>query len=1097
VLLLGVAALGLLAAGGKAGEARAAVSVWEGTETIPTYEEGPPDVNPPFDLFGPVRFNYPYTMRENLTDRRTPRVWRTLHLENEHLRVTVLPDLGGRLWRCIDKANGRSMFYANPTLKFAHVAYRGAWATFGIEFNFPVSHNWMTSSPVDFALVPHEGGSASIVVGNVDLVYGMQWRVTLTLRPGRAVLEQATALYNRSDVRHRFYWWTNAAVGVDDDSVLVYPMELTASHGFTQIDTWPISQSGMDLRRPGNHLQGPVSLFSHGSREPFMGAWHPRTGSGVAYYSEDLKGRKVWTWGADAEGIDWRRALSDDESAEAELQAGLFRNQETYAFLEPQETIRFREYWMPVRETSGLVRATPEAVLNLERAKSDDGRESLRVALNVTERVTRGRLRVRAGGKTVAEESLALEPSGVFTQLFALADPKAPATVEVEGDRRRLLIAHTEDIYDVVPRSEVKIGPQPRPVVPPPPGSRTEVDFAEIGRQQELLGKLLVAYGTYAEGLSRFPASRELRKAAGRLAVDLKRFEEAEAHLDAALETSNDAEAHYYRSLALLGVGRPEPARQHLALAAQSRSTRSAALGALARLLAREGRHEEALDRVRDVLRESPDAVRLGTFEVILLRRLGRRDEAAGRLAHWRRVDPTNATLRHEDVMRGAPGDALFHHLAADPQRVLEAALDYMELGAWDEALALLAREYPIGEGVQAEPGMPAPQRHPEVAYYRGYCREKRGESGRSDFEVASRLPTTYVFPQRAQSLPVLRRALEVNPDDATAHFLLGSLFLSGGMAERAIQEWEAARRLPQRIPVLHRNLGLALLHTGRDFERARAVLEEGASVDPDNAQVYEALDQALVLLDRPGEERVHALQRYPDPTALPPSLVLKLAVVLAEAGRFGEAERAFHGRFFPREEFGTNVRQVWVEVQLRKAVSLAREGNGTEARAVAESIGRPVPGLDFTKDGLEVFVNAGRTQYLLGEAKDVLGDAAGARAHWEKALAATDGYPSPGPAFAMLAAARLGGGRSAEIRQRIEAALQDWENRLVTGTNYPGPNAVGRGLFLRALGREEEGLARLREGLLLPDKLLSHELARVALAEKASAVAKQAAPPR
>ena len=253
-----------------------AVRVWEATETIPTYEEGPPDPNPPFDLFTSGRFNYPYTLRENLTDRRTPRVWRTLNLENEYLRVSVLPDLGGRLWRCIDKANGASLFYANPSLKFAQVAYRGAWATFGIELNFPVSHNWVTSSPVDFATVAHPDGSASIVVGNIDLVYGMQWRVDLTLRPGRAVLEQATTLYNRSDLRHRFYWWTNAAVEAWDDSKLIYPMAFTASHGFTQVDTWPVNTAGVDLSRPGNHLTGPVSLFSHGSREPFMGVYHPQ-----------------------------------------------------------------------------------------------------------------------------------------------------------------------------------------------------------------------------------------------------------------------------------------------------------------------------------------------------------------------------------------------------------------------------------------------------------------------------------------------------------------------------------------------------------------------------------------------------------------------------------------------------------------------------------------------------------------------------------------------------------------------------------------------------------------------------------------------------
>ena len=189
-------------------------------------------------------------MRLALTDRKAPRAWRTLNLENEHLRITVLPDLGGRLWRAVDKANGAQMFYANPSLKFAQVAYRGAWATFGIEFNFPVSHNWVTSSPVDYALVRDRDGSASIVVGNIDLVYGMQWRVALTLRPGRSVLEQATTLYNRSETRHRFYWWTNAAVETWDDSQLVYPMEFTATHGFTQVDTWPVDTSGVDLSRP-------------------------------------------------------------------------------------------------------------------------------------------------------------------------------------------------------------------------------------------------------------------------------------------------------------------------------------------------------------------------------------------------------------------------------------------------------------------------------------------------------------------------------------------------------------------------------------------------------------------------------------------------------------------------------------------------------------------------------------------------------------------------------------------------------------------------------------------------------------------------------
>jgi hypothetical protein len=58
----------------------------------------------------------------------------------------------------------------------------------------------------------------------------------------------------------------------------------------------------------------------------------------------------VWSWGGDAEGHDWRRALSDDASAEVEIQAGLFRNQEYLRVPRAPGSIRFREYWIPVRD---------------------------------------------------------------------------------------------------------------------------------------------------------------------------------------------------------------------------------------------------------------------------------------------------------------------------------------------------------------------------------------------------------------------------------------------------------------------------------------------------------------------------------------------------------------------------------------------------------------------------------------------------------------------------------------------------------------------------------------------------------------------------
>jgi hypothetical protein len=131
-------------------------------------------------------------------------------------------------------------------------------------------------------------------------------------------------------------------------------MRFTAAHGFADVDTWPVDSKGADLSVVGNHKYGPVSRFSYGSREPYMAVYHPRTRAGVVHYSSpvDLPSKKIWSWGSDAAGLDWRRALSDDESAYVEIQAGLFRDQETYAFLDPQESIRFSECWLFASSTA-------------------------------------------------------------------------------------------------------------------------------------------------------------------------------------------------------------------------------------------------------------------------------------------------------------------------------------------------------------------------------------------------------------------------------------------------------------------------------------------------------------------------------------------------------------------------------------------------------------------------------------------------------------------------------------------------------------------------------------------------------------------------
>jgi tetratricopeptide (TPR) repeat protein len=982
-VLFGLAFLGLLAlspshspaqsAGKSDNSTPAAVRVWQDTIELPTYQEGLPDENPPFDQFVTNgRYNYPYTMRENLTNGVAPRHWRTLNLENEYLKCVILPDLGGHLYRCLDKRNGADLFYANPSLKFARIAYRGVWAAYGIEFNFPVSHNWMTASPVDFSTSVAPDGAASVWVRNIDRVYGMEWCVELRLHPGQAVLEQKTTLYNPSSARHRFYWWTNAGVQVWDDSRLYYPQEFSVFHGFTDLDTWPIDRTGVDLSVVGNHKYGSVSRFSFASNEPYMAVYHPKTNAGVVHYATrtDLPSKKVFSWGGNAEGLEWRNALSDNHSTYVEIQAGLFRDQETYGFLDPQQAIHFTEYWIPIREIGGVTRANPEAVLNLTRQPSNKPDAiCLNVAFNVTRDYRKTKLELRDASQVITTENVSLTPRATYQKQFSDLPAGKTYTVTLADESGKTILTHTEGKYDFVPKSEVP-KELPPAYVYPLAEKRTESDFLELGTEQERNGMVLDALSTYREGVKRFPVSVIMRRAAGRLDVALKQYAEATEQLSPVLmRISNDKEASYYLGIAYAATGNWEKSRRAFEVSVQYGTFRAPSLYELAALDARQGELKKAHEKLATAYAEFPDAARLSDMDVALLRLLGGAKAAEEHLRSLRLAAPANSFLGYEATRLGQKDAALWEHLAADPERILAIAALYIHFGLYDEALKILARQYPSGAGIVSEPGMPRPERYPLIAYYRAYCREMLHQDAIADFLIASQMPTTYVFPNRSDSLDVLKRAISVNPRDANAHALLGSLYMSGGMQDAAMTEWNAARELNPAIPGLLRNMGYTVLYSKQSPERAIQLFTEGTKSDPQNAEIYLGLEEALREAVHSPEERVAALQKFPGPNP-PATLIFQLARDLADAGHYEEAQRELAKRFISLEEGGASQLDVYLEIKLKQAQGLAAKQQCEEARNLIQHLSDPVSQLSLTKDALALALQSPRTQIEIAEAQ-------------------------------------------------------------------------------------------------------------------------------
>ena len=154
--LIWLTILGLPAAGVKsaiAEESRA--RAWEETITIPTYVPGPFDKNPIFYTGrvyqGAQGRVYPYPLQDVLHDKKEDRRYKALMLENEYLSMSLLPEIGGRLFSFTDKDSGFEIFYRQSVIKPALIGMLGAWTSGGVEWNFP-HHHRATTLPVDYTI---------------------------------------------------------------------------------------------------------------------------------------------------------------------------------------------------------------------------------------------------------------------------------------------------------------------------------------------------------------------------------------------------------------------------------------------------------------------------------------------------------------------------------------------------------------------------------------------------------------------------------------------------------------------------------------------------------------------------------------------------------------------------------------------------------------------------------------------------------------------------------------------------------------------------------------------------------------------------------
>ena len=296
-LVAAVAAIMLVAS--MASPGRAKVRAWEGTITIPTYGWAE-DVNPKFwALEDQIKLSttvkgaivYPYPMQDHLYREKEDRTYKALFLENEYLKVTCLPELGGRLHSVFDKTQGKETFHLNNVIKPSMIAMRGAFISGGVEWNAgPQVHTVTILSPVDALTGTNPDGSAYIEVSNLEKTLRTRWTVRVTLHPGRAYLDEQIRIVNPVDAINPYYFWNCTAFPCRKGTRFIYPMTLGTDHNGTEFFSWPIDE-GRDLSWLKNY-EAPVVDLLRGLPVRFLRGLRRRRGPGRRAGGQSLRAQR-------------------------------------------------------------------------------------------------------------------------------------------------------------------------------------------------------------------------------------------------------------------------------------------------------------------------------------------------------------------------------------------------------------------------------------------------------------------------------------------------------------------------------------------------------------------------------------------------------------------------------------------------------------------------------------------------------------------------------------------------------------------------------------------------------------------------------------
>ncbi len=967
------------------------VKVWEDCVELPTYSLA--EIPFPVFYWTDGHHCYPYHFfHEHVGPFKSKKKeYIALTLENRHLKIIMLPELGGRIYSAFDKTTGRELFFKNDVIKPRNLGV-GSYIGCGVELNIPDAHSITTARRREYRLNKSPDGSAAITIGETDHLYRIRWHITIRLRPGKAFIEQDVRVHNRGYLPGVMRYWANASIPATDGLQLIFPERTADQHGQSDFRyfSWPVF-AGIDISFWKN-VPETLGLYMTNVTQDYFGYYNHDYQLGVVHIADHnlTPGKKYWCWGKSQLGKAREKNFSDSAGPYAEMQAGRLINQDHFEILAPQQIIFWKEYWYPYTKIGAFKHANRKAVVNIEPIEKNNTL-AFQVGASVPEELEEARIRVENESKCWIDECCTIKIGEPFLRTIqndALSS-QSTLTLTVFDKEGNKIIEYTyrkEELLDSATSGLLREQQEKQP--------RTAEEFFALGKCCERRRQFKEAIDCYRNVLKIDQGHPGANIALGKVSLSQGRISEAIDFFRKALETDEfSGEAHLYLGITLLKRGDLEEAISSLWNAVRYHEE-ACGYYYLGEAYLKKKDYPQALVVLDRALDHNSKNTKAMALKVMTLRKMGYLEEAQKVASEGLSVDAFDLLLRWElSKIKLSAGEVVTgRELIADTQKqihddpwtYMELAMEYANTGAYLEAIELLEAYVKLCEkekGISQHAGI-----HYLLAEY--YHHSGRQDLVEKHLTLATKAERVGIHPNRLEELESLDFALSKNRTDTTALYLRGNFYFSKGNFEAALKDWQRAQEAGDNHWLLLRNLAHSYWKVWKDGEKAATLYKKALKLMPQEPNLVEEFCNMLAQQGNK-QEQINLLEKATQAVKISKDLTGRLAQLYIDTGRYNDCFALLENAHF--EGWCQSLHLVWEEACVARAIHYLRSGQPKKTLddlkrtfLYPENLGSgPRLGPPYVSK-----TGDARVLYYLGLAYETLGDHVKAKETWEKAVA-------------------------------------------------------------------------------------------------------------